>query len=69
MKLGENPAQFYLCVCHAGQDDDSWVKSASLRLPDLGQEELREEEVAEVVGAELNVEPVLGLHLGETHNT
>ena len=55
-------------VGHARDDDDPRAESRGGRLLEERREQLREEEVAEVVGAELHIEAVLGLPLGAGHH-
>ena len=53
---------------HAGDDDDPGTEPGVCRLLDERHEELCEEEVSEVVGAQLHVEPVLRLPVGARHH-
>ena len=53
---------------HARDDDDPRAESRCGRLFEERREQLREEEVSEVVGAELHVEAVLGLPLRAGHH-
>ena len=53
---------------HAGDDDDPGAEPGVCRLLDERHEELCEEEVSEVVGAQLHVEPVLRLPVGARHH-
>ena len=55
-------------VSNAGDDDNPGTEPGVSRLLDERHEELGEEEVSEVVGAQLHVEAVLRLPLGARHH-